>query len=292
VFPRLASSLVVLAFACSDLRASTPNPSAPGVVIPNHLAEGHGEEVPAELPSASPPLAGSSAPQTIGPPRPFTSDPPDPTPLRQTDQYEYTFHYERGTVELVGVHPVRYPKPIVTARRIGRFAVELWIGHELIDRVRFDFPLLAADEPKTGPRSIGEGPDMEHGSFTTTVLVPAARRARSARLVDRALRLQSELPWPPAPAGLGPAQPMAASGTGAGTSESAAEAPAQPSSPDAAAAPNRAATTSNGAVPPNSAGTTPNAAATAPNAAATAPNPTPPSSAAPAAAPPARAHPR
>jgi hypothetical protein len=221
-------------------------------VIPTHLAEGHGEGAPAELPSAEP--AASAAPHAP-PPQPFTNDPPDPTPLRQAEQYEYTFRYERGVVELTGVRAVLYPTPIVTARRIGRFAVELWIGHELVDRVRFDFPLLGADDPRPGPRPIGEPPSMARGSFTMTLLVPAARRARSARLVDRARRTQSELPWPPAPAGLGPVAPIPAQPAGA----------VPPSTPS-----------ESGATPPSPSGS----------------GATPPSSAAPAVVPPAPAHPR
>jgi hypothetical protein len=191
-----------------------------------HLAEGSGDGAPAELPlagSAAPARSGapvtsggpaapgaagsgaaaSGAPAASGTPAAsapkFTSDPPDPTPLASAEQYEYSFRYEKGEVRLLGVRALRYKQPVVTARRIGRFAFELWIGRELIDRVRFDFPLLGGDELHTGPRPLGEPPSLASGSFDTKVLVPAAARARSARLVDRATRSTLELPWPPEP---------------------------------------------------------------------------------------------
>src|SRR6187399_3793230 len=114
--------------------------------MPMHLAEGHGDGALAQpVPSGVPAPVPSAEP--VAPAR-FTSDPPDPQPLRIADQYEYTFHYENEKIRLAAVRPVRFEKPVVTARRVGRFAVELWIGHELIDRVRFDFPLLAASQPE------------------------------------------------------------------------------------------------------------------------------------------------
>jgi hypothetical protein len=231
-----------------------------------HIGEGHGDGAPAELPAAS--GSASSSPVATAVPLTFTNDPPDPTPLRQAEQYEYTFRFEHSAVELLGVRPVRYPHPIVTARRVGRFAVELWIGHELVERVRFDFPLLGADDTKPGPRPIAEAPSMERGSFTATVLVPAAPRARSARLVDRERRTQAELPWPPAPGGLGPMLPMSAPSAAAPRVES--SEPAK--SGDASA----------GESPSNEAAPAPAGSGSV----------TAPSSAAPPAASPARAHPR
>jgi hypothetical protein len=182
-----------------------------------HLAEGRGDDKPAELPlasSASPagssaPAAASGVPAPAEPPE-FTSDPPDPPPVAATEHYEYSFRYDKGTVHLLGVRALRFKKPVMPSRRIGRFALELWIGRELIDRVRFDFPLLGGDEPQTGARPLGEPPSLASGSYDAKVLIPAAPRARSARLFDRKTRDVVELPWPPEPksATLVPSQPL------------------------------------------------------------------------------------
>jgi len=199
--------LAVLLLGCSSARASRPEELTPGLAMPMTLAEGHGDGALAEpVPSGMPAPAASAE---LASPARFTTDPPDPTPLRVAEQYEYTFHYENGKIQLTAVRPVRFATPVVTARRVGRYAVELWIGHELVDRVRFDFPLLAASEPTPEKRhKLYETPPLTGGPYDMTVLVPAAPRARSARFVDRATRRQAELTWPPAPAGLGDVTPM------------------------------------------------------------------------------------
>jgi hypothetical protein len=86
---------------------------------------------------------------------------------------------------------------------MGRFAIELWIGHELIDRVRFDFPMLALDEPgpSTASRPLAEPPSFGKGAEVRhKVLIPASERARRAVLVDRATSAVQVLSWPPNPA--------------------------------------------------------------------------------------------
>lgn len=91
------------------------------------------------------------------------------------------------------------PKPIVTARRMGRYAIELWVGNELIERVRFDLPLLAGERDAVGKGAFAP-PDLEKGAHARTrVMVPRSERARRAVLVDRARETYTPLPWPPAP---------------------------------------------------------------------------------------------
>jgi hypothetical protein len=89
--------------------------------------------------------------------------------------------------------------PRVTPRRMGRYAIELWIGRELIDRVRFDFPLLAAEPVPSGPRKpLEQPPSLAAGAdVTSEVLVPDNPRATRAVLVDRATGETQVLPWPP-----------------------------------------------------------------------------------------------
>ena len=133
---------LVLAFGagvllhCTAARPPTPTEPTPGLVFPAHFAEG--EEQDAGAKPVEPVLTE---------PAKRTSSPPDPEPLRQPEQYEYTFAYEGGIVSVLGVRAQKFREPVVTARKMGRFAVELWVGTELVDRVRFDFPLLAAEDP-------------------------------------------------------------------------------------------------------------------------------------------------
>ncbi len=130
--------------------------------------------------------APTSAPAPSPPPQL-----PDPPALSSTEQVELELVYERGVVTVRSATPRTFPQPVATARRLGRFAVELWVGEELLERVRFDFPLLGA---------FREGQDLDDGLVTSRkVLIPTVERARKAVLVDRSTGKKQELPWPLAP---------------------------------------------------------------------------------------------
>lgn len=161
------------------------------MVVPTTLGDGNGE------PASSP---ASSAPRPAPPPAPPPprGSQPDPEPLRQAEQYEYELEWNEGELNVLSVTSRKFPKPVVTARKIGRFAIELWIGSELVERVRFDLPLLGAEETGPGNSARPAPPSLEKGArVRQRVLVPAAERARRAVLVDRATSKETPLPWPP-----------------------------------------------------------------------------------------------
>jgi hypothetical protein len=180
--------------ACASAHPPKPNEAGPGIVFPAEFAESKGES---ESTTSVAPRTPKPEPRPTEPPK---GSAPDPEPLRQAAQYEYEVVYEHGELRVASVRRVTYPNPVVTARRMGRYAIELWIGQELIERVRFDFPLTAADEaPPSGPEPLN-APRHNLGSGVTAtqkLLVPAAERARRAVLVDRATNARTELPWPP-----------------------------------------------------------------------------------------------
>jgi hypothetical protein len=129
-----------------------------------------------------------------------TIDPPDPKPLHTREWIDYEFAFKEGTVEVQSVQLERTEKPRDTARVVGRYAVELWIGCELIDRVRFGFPLQAAEHPTPpGTRhALNEQPSLTaNAHLARTVRVPHNLRATRAELVDRGTGKRSSLAWPP-----------------------------------------------------------------------------------------------
>jgi hypothetical protein len=209
----LAVSL--LASACgagSPTAPAAPSPPlAPGISIPVAIAEGRPQ------PDTEPPLPPlrTEAPPAARP------DLPDPEPLRLDRQWEYEITYDHGQILVTRVRPLLFAQPVVTQRRVGRYAIELWIGHELIDRVRFDFPVIAAEVPLTdAPRHpLHEPASLAPGATVRRVLlVPASPRATRALLVDRATGEAIELPWPPdaplpPPDAAGEAEPVPASST-------------------------------------------------------------------------------
>jgi hypothetical protein len=78
---------------------------------------------------------------------------------------------------------------------MGRFAIELFEGPTLIERVRFDFPLLGAGEdPDGGWRA---PPQIERKLTTRIgVVFPATNRGTRLELWDRATNRRWSLPWP------------------------------------------------------------------------------------------------
>jgi len=122
---------------------------------------------------------------------------PDPLPLVTRHQWIVDLGYRGGVVVFGGARRVELAKPAGTPRAMGRFALELFIGKELIDRVRFDFPLLGADEFADTPRRWDSPPSFErHLTTRAAVILPHSERATRAVLVDRATGNVWALPWP------------------------------------------------------------------------------------------------
>ena len=209
--------VLVAVTACAGARLGGGNEPGPTVTFPARFPAGDSGEPAASASAAAPPASGvaSAAPRT--------GFPPDPQPLRLERQWEYEVVYDHGSLRVASVTERRFAQPVVTARRMGRFAIELWIGHELIERVRFDFPMLGAEEPASGPRRpLHEPPTFAPGAVVTQrVLVPASPRATRAVLLDRASGRTQVLPWPPD----APLQPPEPPSTDAGPS-------AEPAQPD------------------------------------------------------------
>ncbi len=145
--------------ACTNAAYHGGN-EGPTLSMPAHFGEGKNK--PEEAPIAD---AGADGRELVGA---GANEPaqPDPAALRLARQFEYSIVYERGAVRVESVRAVRFPKPVVTARKMGRFAIELWIGHELVERVRFDFPLVAAED----------SPTRQKTSIARTTIVCGGRR--------------------------------------------------------------------------------------------------------------------
>jgi hypothetical protein len=120
----------------------------------------------------------------------ITSTPADPPPLVERGQWVFDLRWDRGDVWLLGVTRRDLPSPQATPRVMGRFALELFEGPALIERVRFDFPLLGVVEPDGG---------MSLTSKLKTrigVVFPATRKGTRLELWDRASGRRWALPWP------------------------------------------------------------------------------------------------
>jgi hypothetical protein len=170
---------------------------------------------------------------------------PDPPAIRSQDQFVLTFRYEAGKASLTRIRRVHLPQPRTTPRNAGRFALEMLSGPTLAERVRFDFPLLGADELAGKPRQFNAPPRFENKALVTLdVMVPDSSRFARARLIDRATGRVTPIAWPPdlrpdagADAARGDASDSSPSGSDAAAGGDAAEAgfDAAQSRPDARA---------------------------------------------------------
>lgn len=132
----------------------------------------------------------AGAPLPVTPDIVITKTPPDPPALVERTQWVFDLRWDRGDVWLIGVHPLELAAPQATPRVMGRFALELFEGPTLIERTRFDFPLLGAPEPDGGP-SLTAKLRTRIG-----VMFPATARGTRLDLVDRATGHRWALPWP------------------------------------------------------------------------------------------------
>ncbi|WP_437325697.1 hypothetical protein [Sorangium sp. So ce381] len=126
---------------------------------------------------------------------------PDPAARPSAKQWVFDVHYAKGRGSIVRVRPVTLDRPLATARVMGRFAIELYVGQELLDRVRFDVP-LTGDAPDRPPGALLRRPTFDSG-VTTRLRVQMADNPRAswAKLVDRKTGAEERFLWPPEPDG-------------------------------------------------------------------------------------------
>ncbi len=156
---------------------------------------------PAQTPVVGrPPPAQREAPPPAAPEAPGVRLSSDPPPLSARRQWRYELIWDRGQIDASSVRGVCLTHASPTQRQLGRFALELWVGKELLERLRFDFPLLGGEVPSAAgepgrPPPISFGP----GARTSAVIqVPHSPRATRAQIVDRASGERVRVAWPPA----------------------------------------------------------------------------------------------
>ena len=135
--------------------------------------------------------AERSAPQAIA---------PDPEPMRERDQWVLGLKYAKGDIFLLSTRKVTLDAPRATPRAMGRFAVELFEGLALIERVRFDFPLFGAESESALANDRAKSQALGFETKITTrvgVMFPATRRGTRLELWDRATNRRWPLAWPP-----------------------------------------------------------------------------------------------
>lgn len=120
---------------------------------------------------------------------------PDPEPTESSRELVLDLAWEKGTPVLQRATPRTLAAPRKAGRWMGRFALEVTEGPALIERVRFNFPLIA--DPPASRADYKQPPSFENGLTTTVrVVFPALARGSRFTLVDRATGRRWALPWP------------------------------------------------------------------------------------------------
>jgi hypothetical protein len=116
--------------------------------------------------------------------------PPDPTPLVCETVFVLHVQWNKGVVSIEGARREKMLKKGVLPHHMGRFAIELYVGPTLLDRDRFDIPLLADD----GPASDAFGKGLV---TTLDVRVPESDRPTRIEIWDRATDKRWIFAYPP-----------------------------------------------------------------------------------------------
>lgn len=120
---------------------------------------------------------------------------PDPATQPTSVVFEVLLRYCDQSVHWLGTRRVESERASTLPTRMGRFAIELGIGHELLERARFDFPLLGA-EPQ-GEEGLRSTPQFAPKADVSRIIRVAERpRATWARIVDRATGEIWPMRWP------------------------------------------------------------------------------------------------
>lgn len=116
--------------------------------------------------------------------------PPDPTPLISDAIFVLKVKYDKGHVTITKVRHEKLPAKAAVDRRFGRFAAELYSGPTLIERIRFDFPLINDDTVATEIYEKGLTVDVE-------VKIPDSDRPNKLEIWDRANDKRWKFDYPP-----------------------------------------------------------------------------------------------
>ncbi len=120
---------------------------------------------------------------------------PDPPALYTKGRHRISIKWDRRAPSILTVNTVDLAKAESTERWAGRFAIELFERGVLIERVRFNFPMLGA-LPHKGGNSMASAID-DNMSSATEVSFPSTTRGDALTLRDRETGKRWQLAWPP-----------------------------------------------------------------------------------------------
>jgi len=139
-------------------------------------------------------LAEAPGSLSAAPSAPKEGWPPDPPPVASNTQWVFEIQSKQSVPSISKVTQLTLDKAEPTPRMMGRFALEFYVGRELLDRLRFNVPLNG-----DGAREGGPGKKRPVFRVNTKFFARMAdqKRATYLRLVDRATGEIQLFTWPP-----------------------------------------------------------------------------------------------
>jgi hypothetical protein len=122
--------------------------------------------------------------------------PPDPPAKANTKQWVFQIIAKQGVPSIGKITQVTLKKAEGTARVMGRYALELYVGTEILDRLRFNVP-LGGDGPRPGDDQPGKSRPKFRANTKFFVRMADNARASRLRFVDRATGDITVFLWPP-----------------------------------------------------------------------------------------------
>ena len=126
---------------------------------------------------------------------------PDPPAHASKKQWSLAIVARAGKVSAERATASMLAQPAESPRVIGRFALELYVGPELLDRVRFNVPLMGDGPVEHSRKRAYHNPDTDRVTTSLKVRLADSPRAAYLVLVDRVTEERQRFEWPPAPDG-------------------------------------------------------------------------------------------
>lgn len=123
---------------------------------------------------------------------------PDPPAHATKKQWTLSIAANNGKVSAERATVTTLAQPAESPRVMGRFAVELYIGPELLDRVRFNVPLMGDGPVEHSTKRPYHNSDTDKVSTRLAIRVADSPRAAYLVLVDRVTDERQRFEWPPA----------------------------------------------------------------------------------------------
>jgi hypothetical protein len=122
---------------------------------------------------------------------------PDPPARSSRTHWVFDLSASAGKVSVDRVKAINFDRAVESPRVVGRFALELYIGRELLDRVRFNVPLMGSESGQGNRNHLPKPRFEENVTAHLTARIADNPRAAYLLMIDRETGDTQKFAWPP-----------------------------------------------------------------------------------------------